>query len=267
MASSTNAGKTLKRANPSTIQDKFLVGYQGWFTCPGDGPPLDPNHHGWLHWFNCPIPDGGRPNTDIWPDVSEYSPSELFAAPGLKYVDGEQAFVFSSRNARTVERHFHWMALHGVDGAFLQRFLGQCDLEQGNEAIRSQRDEVGELVRRAAEKEGRVYAIMCVLTHTPNCDFHAAYMQVRYFWSCSRSDTTCHRKRLDTPAPRPACAGQSELLERERQGCSHTVGLWHVRPKPRPRHRSCCDGLHTKQHPRRSIHHGRRSSTLAYVYK
>ncbi|KIP03504.1 hypothetical protein PHLGIDRAFT_94670, partial [Phlebiopsis gigantea 11061_1 CR5-6] len=52
------------------------------------------------------------------------------------------------------------MALHGVDGAFLQRFLGQCDLEQGNEPIRNQRDEVGELVRRAAEKEGRVFAIM-----------------------------------------------------------------------------------------------------------
>lgn len=164
MASSSSiaAGKTLKRADPSTIQDKFLVGYQGWFTCPGDGKPLDPHHHGWLHWFTYPIPDGGRPNTDLWPDVSEYSPSELFPAPGLKYANGEQAFLFSSRNARTVERHFHWMALHGVDGAFLQRFLGQCDLEQGNQPIRDQRDEVGQLVRQAAEKEGRVFAIMYV---------------------------------------------------------------------------------------------------------
>lgn len=155
-------GRTLKKADPSTIQNKFLVGYQGWFTCPGDGPPLDPHHHGWLHWFTWPIPDGGRPNTDLWPDVSEYSPSELFPAPGLKFANGEQAFLFSSRNARTVERHFHWMALHGVDGAFLQRFLGQCDLEGGNEAIRNQRDEIGDLVKRAAEKEGRTYAIMYV---------------------------------------------------------------------------------------------------------
>lgn len=153
-------GRMLKKADPSTIQNKFLVGYQGWFTCPGDGPPLDPHHHGWLHWFTSPIPDGGRPNTDLWPDVSEYSPSELFAAPGLKFANGDQAFVFSSRNARTVERHFHWMALHGVDGAFLQRFLGQCDVEGGNEAIRNQRDEVGDLVKQAAEKEGRTYAIM-----------------------------------------------------------------------------------------------------------
>ncbi|KAI0802971.1 hypothetical protein BC629DRAFT_1696033 [Irpex lacteus] len=159
MASSSH-GRVLKKADPSTIHNKFMVGYQGWFTCPGDGKPLDPHHHGWLHWFNYPIPDGGRPNTDLWPDVSEYSPSELFPAPGLKYANGEQAFLFSSRNARTVERHFHWMALHGVDGAFLQRFLGQCDLEQGNQPIRDQRDEVGDHVRRAAELEGRTYAIM-----------------------------------------------------------------------------------------------------------
>ena len=62
-------------------------------------------HHGWLHWFNYPIPDGGRPNTDVWPDVSSYSPSELFPAPGLKTKSGEQTFLFSSRNAKTVQRY------------------------------------------------------------------------------------------------------------------------------------------------------------------
>ena len=60
------------------------------------------------------------------------------------------------------KRHFHWMARHGVDGAFLQRFAGQCDLESGNEGIRRIRDEVGERVREAAEQEGRVFAIMWV---------------------------------------------------------------------------------------------------------
>jgi len=47
-----------------------------------------------------------------------------------------------------------------VDGAFLQRFAGQCDLEGGNEGIRHLRDEIGDRVREAAEKEGRVFAIM-----------------------------------------------------------------------------------------------------------
>jgi hypothetical protein len=55
------------------------------------------------------------------------------------------------------------MAEHGIDGAFLQRFVGQCDLEKGNEGIRRVRDEVGDRVQEAAEEEGRVFAIMCVL--------------------------------------------------------------------------------------------------------
>ena len=49
------------------------------------------------------------------------------------------------------------MAEHGVDGAFLQRFAGQCDEGEGILRIR---DEVGERVREAAEREGRVFAIM-----------------------------------------------------------------------------------------------------------
>ena len=52
------------------------------------------------------------------------------------------------------------MAKHGVDGAFLQRFAGQCDPDGGNEGIMRIRDEVGDRVREAAEKEGRVFAIM-----------------------------------------------------------------------------------------------------------
>lgn len=67
-----------------------MVGYQGWFTCAGDGKPLDPrssplyydesspliltlvalDHHGWLHWITQPLDAGGRPNTDLWYDTS-----------------------------------------------------------------------------------------------------------------------------------------------------------------------------------------------------
>ena len=70
---------------------------------------LSPNasgHHGWIHWFNYPLADGGRPNVDLWPDVSEYSPSELFPVPGLKLENGEQAFLFSSRHPKTVRRYY-----------------------------------------------------------------------------------------------------------------------------------------------------------------
>ncbi|KAL9716761.1 hypothetical protein Ac2012v2_001212 [Leucoagaricus gongylophorus] len=159
-SSSSNVDHRFRKSDPSTIQGKLLVGYQGWFTCGGDGQPVGPGHHGWLHWFNSPLPAGGRPNTDLWPDVSSYSSSELYLAPGLKTKAGEQVFLFSSRNAKTVQRHFHWMAEYGVDGAFLQRFAGEIDIEAGGEGIRRIRDEVVDRVREATEKEGRVFAIM-----------------------------------------------------------------------------------------------------------
>ncbi|TFK23712.1 hypothetical protein FA15DRAFT_620323 [Coprinopsis marcescibilis] len=166
-SSSAVAERVLKRANPSTIQGKFLVGYQGWFTCAGDGEAINPGHHGWLHWFDKPIPEGGRPHLDLWPDVSSYDSSELYPAPGLKHKNGEQVMLFSSRNAQTVQRHFRWMGEHGVDGAFLQRFATQCDLEAGSEGIRRLRDEIGDRVREAAEREGRVFAIMYDVTGVP----------------------------------------------------------------------------------------------------
>ncbi|KAF7978939.1 hypothetical protein HWV62_44153 [Athelia sp. TMB] len=131
------------------------------FTCPGDGKPLDPDHHGWLHWFNFPLPDGGRPNTDLWPDTSDYTAEELYPATGLVLPSGETPSLFSSRHPLTVQRHFHWMAMHGVDGGFLQRFAGQVDFKEGESSnMRDQRDEIGDRVREAAEKEGRVWAIM-----------------------------------------------------------------------------------------------------------
>ena len=59
------------------------------------------------------------------------------------------------------------MAENGVDGVFLQRFLGLCDIAGGgNDGNRRIRDQVGDHVQRAAEREGRVYAIMSVFFMT-----------------------------------------------------------------------------------------------------
>ena len=59
------------------------------------------------------------------------------------------------------------MAENGVDGVFLQRFLGLCDIPPGgHDGNRRIRDEVGDLVQRAAEREGRVYAIMCAVSYS-----------------------------------------------------------------------------------------------------
>jgi hypothetical protein len=60
------------------------------------------------------------------------------------------------------------MAQHGVDGAFLQRFAGQCEDTAGNSGIRRIRDEVGDRVREAAEKNGRAFAIMSAFLRRPS---------------------------------------------------------------------------------------------------
>ncbi|KAH9994464.1 hypothetical protein BJV77DRAFT_994946 [Russula vinacea] len=144
----------IRRADPTTIKNKFLVGYQGWFYCHGDGEPVGPGHHGWIHWFTYPVPNVTR--------------EELFVAPGFKHRDGSPAHLFSSRNPKTVQRHFHWMAESGVDGVFLQRFVGLCDIPPGgHDGNRRIRDEVGDHVQRAAEREGRVYAIMYDVSGVP----------------------------------------------------------------------------------------------------
>jgi hypothetical protein len=60
------------------------------------------------------------------------------------------------------------MARHGIDGAFLQRFGTQCEVD-GNYSgptadLMRLRDEVLDRVREAAEKENRVWAIMYVFS-------------------------------------------------------------------------------------------------------
>lgn len=114
--------------------------------------------------FDRPLPDGGHPTFDLWPDVSDYGPDELFPAPGLSLPDGSTPKLFSSRHPATVGRHFNYMARVGVDGVFLQRFASQCEVDGNTTGAMADlmrlRDEVLMRVREAAEREGRVWAIM-----------------------------------------------------------------------------------------------------------
>lgn len=131
----------------TTLKHKVLCGYQGWFRCPGD-----PANEGWRHWSR----NGQRitPNSltfEMWPDLSEYGDDEKYPAPGFTDSDGKPASLFSSAHPRTVERHFRWMEQYGIDGAFVQRFLG----ETGRPSL----DMVLGHVRDSAAKTGRVYAI------------------------------------------------------------------------------------------------------------
>jgi hypothetical protein len=85
------------------MQARVLVGYQGWFRCPGDGSP----RHSWSHWSRG-VPSPETLTIDLYPDVNELSGRSLCALPNMT-IGGKQAYVFSSFAKETVEKHFEWM--------------------------------------------------------------------------------------------------------------------------------------------------------------
>ncbi|MCI4429827.1 MAG: DUF5011 domain-containing protein, partial [Burkholderiales bacterium] len=137
------------QVDASTLNNKIMAGYQGWFMTP-DGA----GGASWRHWSPPGVvPDASSVSVDMWPDLREFAASEL-TATGFKYADGSTAGLFSSFNAASVERHVKWMRDYGIDGVFVQRFV--VDAVQ----MRPVRDKVLQDVRAGAEKHGRVFANM-----------------------------------------------------------------------------------------------------------
>jgi hypothetical protein len=131
--------------DPSTLDRKVLVGYQGWFACPEDGGGR------WRHWSRG-VPTPETLSVDMYPDLSELEEDELCVIPEMT-IGEKPAYLFSSRNAKTVSRHFRWMKEYGLDGALVQRFVTE---------IRSKRadgDVVLKHVMAAAAESGRTFAI------------------------------------------------------------------------------------------------------------
>lgn len=129
------------------FKGKVVVGYQGWFRCPGDGSP----RNAWSHWSKGePTPETLA--IDLYADVTELSGPSLCPLPNMT-IGSRQAYVFSSFPRETVEKHFEWMQGYGIDGALLQRFIG--DTAQ----LRAEGDVVLKNVMASAQDHGRVFAI------------------------------------------------------------------------------------------------------------
>jgi hypothetical protein len=135
----------------STLDGKLMCGYQGWFNAEGDGA-----QRGWAHWTKAKgTPSAANIKIDLWPDVSELAPDERFAT-ALRFPDGRVAELFSSYKRDTVLRHFRWMRDYGIDGAFIQRFIGSLR----DPRFRQHNDTVLAHCRDGAKISGRGYAVM-----------------------------------------------------------------------------------------------------------
>lgn len=131
------------------LAGKLIVGYQGWFGCPGDFE----NNQYWQHWFV----QGVQPENftvDLLPSVREIKAADL-CDTGLRRPDGTTVKVYSAQNAKVVATHFRWMQEHGIDGAAMQRFVYEFDIP---EKVR-RKDNVLRNVRLAAEASGRVFYV------------------------------------------------------------------------------------------------------------
>ena len=137
----------------STLNGKLILGYQGWFDCPGDGTTV-----GWWHWFTGP-----DPTVDNLPNAADYPVAEQCVTTMLDAA-GNSVNLFSDADPATVETQFAWMQQYGLDGVALQRFsvdlLDPPTLQARNIVLAN--------VRQAAEDNGRVFFVMYDLTGLPN---------------------------------------------------------------------------------------------------
>lgn len=157
----------------TTLDDRLLFGYQGWFACEGDGSPLDQAGDGWRHWSPAVLPAPDNVSFEMWPDTRELDAAEL-CATSMTMASGASAGLYSAWNAATVDRHFAWMKEHGLDGVLLQEFV--VELELGS-APRAFRDGVLANVRAGAEAHGRTWAVMYDISGAPEGEITARILE------------------------------------------------------------------------------------------
>jgi len=143
------SGPTRNDVDPTTLQGKVMVGYQGWFRAPNDL-----TDRGWIHWCRNGTMTPENLSVDQWPELTGFSADELFPAGSMLTGNGQPAYLFSSTTPKTVERHFNWMRQNQIDGVFLQRFV-----HPDTSGAWGHDEWVLHNVREAANRQGRIWAI------------------------------------------------------------------------------------------------------------
>src|SRR5260370_11293351 len=143
-----HSGIRAQAVDASSLKGKVLLGYQGWFRCPGGGP----SGTNWSHWTSSGVPTAASISIDMYPDMREFEPGEACSIPNMTVGD-TPVYLFSSGNNATVARHFKWMQHYGLDGVRVHRFVSDIP---GNYCSG---DAVLKNIMAAALKYGRTFAI------------------------------------------------------------------------------------------------------------
>ena len=148
------------------LSGRVILGYQGWFGCPGDYA----GNRRWQHWViqgsdtSSPTPQNMR--VDLLPALQGL-PQEDLCRTGMTAPDGTVIWLFSSQNPRVVLEHFRLMSTHSIDGVAVQRFIGIIDDRPDNPQGRERSDHMIENVRAAAEATGRVFFVTYDVSGAP----------------------------------------------------------------------------------------------------
>lgn len=155
----------------NTYRGLIMCGYQGWFGTPDDGSQLTKNEKCYYHYQEHGQfrPGVMRNSIDFWPDMSEYEKkytveeNETYHSSPFILPDGSKAQVYSPYDKSSVMLHFKWMQQYGIDGVFMQRFVGEvCN----NPSHKEHFDKVLDNAMEASNTYQRAISVMYDLSGT-----------------------------------------------------------------------------------------------------
>jgi len=126
-----------------------MAGYQGWHNTPDDGAG-----RGWGHYVQRGVFGPGNIKIDLWPATDEYK--KVYPTPFV-HADSSIAYLPSDHDASTTDTRFRWMKEYGVDGVFMQRFIGNV---RQNGILRNHFNKVLADALDAAKKYHRAISVM-----------------------------------------------------------------------------------------------------------
>jgi hypothetical protein len=148
----TPENEPIPSTTPSSYSEfigKSVAGYQAWFVA---GTLTS----GWVHWNHktSAAPGPGTMSFEVCPDVTEY-PDEVLKPTNFALMgNGQPLKLFSSSSKEVIDVHYRWMREYGIDGAAVQRFIGNI----GSAIINSEGSTIHK-IRRAAEANERIFYI------------------------------------------------------------------------------------------------------------